>query len=128
LEPVKTAAADEARATILERNNDWAGAERALTDYVTKTVPADGALDDTQRRNLLRLATAAARAGDDPALAGLRQHETARMGTGPLADMFRLLTADQVRSVADLKRSGQEATLARGLPAGLKALKQGAGQ
>ena len=35
------------------------------------------------------------------------------MECGPLADMFRLLTADQVRSVADLKRSGQEATLAR---------------
>ena len=37
------------------------------------------------------------------------------MGAGPLADMFRLLTADQVRSVADLKRSGQEAALARAL-------------
>jgi hypothetical protein len=44
------------------------------------------------------------------------------MGSGPLADMFRLLTAEQVRSVADLKRSGQEATLARGLPGQLNAL------
>jgi hypothetical protein len=44
------------------------------------------------------------------------------MGTGPLADMFRLLTADQIRSVADLKRSGQEAALARALPNQLKAL------
>ena len=47
------------------------------------------------------------------------------MGNGPLADMFRLLTSDQVRSIADLKRSGQEATLARGLPDGLKAVKAG---
>jgi hypothetical protein len=51
-----------------------------------------------------------------------------RMGTGPLADMFRLLTADQVRGVADLKRSGQEAALARSLPGELKALQQGAAQ
>ena len=43
------------------------------------------------------------------------------METGPLADMFRLLTADQVRSVGDLKRSGQEAALARALPGQLKA-------
>jgi hypothetical protein len=40
--------------------------------------------------------------------------------------MFRLLTADQVRGIADLKRSGQEATLARGLPGQLKALQPAA--
>jgi hypothetical protein len=120
------AAADEARATILERANDWAGAEKALAAYVARTVPASGGLDDTQRRALLRLATATARAGDDAALAGLREHEAPRMGSGPLADMFRLLTADQVRGVADLKRSGQEAALARGLPGQLKALQPAA--
>ena len=117
---LSTAAADEARASILERGNDWPAAEKALTDYTAKTVPAQGKLDDTQRRTLLRLATAAARAGDDGTLAALRQRETSRMETGPLADMFRLLTAEQVRGVADLKRSGQEATLARQLPSNLK--------
>jgi hypothetical protein len=71
---------------------------------------------------LLRLATSAARAGDEAGLAALRQRETARMGTGPLAEMFRLLTADQVRSLADLRRSGQEALLARDLPTQLKAI------
>ena len=125
LAPTKTAAADEQRATILERANDWPGAERALSDYVAKAVPPEGELDDTQRRTLLRLATAAARAGDDAALVGLREHQAVRMGNGPLADMFRLLTSDQVRTVADLKRSGREATLARGLPDGLKAVKGG---
>jgi hypothetical protein len=119
-------AADEARATILERANDWAGAEKALASYVARTVPTSGGLDDAQRRALLRLATTAARAGDDAALAGLREHEGPRMGSGPLADMFRLLTADQVRGIADLKRSGQEATLARGLPGQLKALQPAA--
>ena len=47
--------------------------------------------------------------------------------SGPLADMFRLLTADPVRSTTDLKRSGQEATLARRLPGQLKALQSPAG-
>jgi hypothetical protein len=117
-----SAAAYEARATILERANDWPAAQRALTDYAAKTVPLDGKLDDPQRRTLLRLATATARAGDNPALTALRQREGARMETGPLADMFRLLTADPVRGVADLKRSGQEANLARELPGELKTL------
>jgi hypothetical protein len=117
-----TAAADEARATILERANDWPAAEQALAAYTAKVIPAQGKLDDGQRRTLLRLATAAARAGDDATLAMLRQQQIERMETGPLADMFRLLTADQVRGVADLKRSGQEAALARQLPVQLKAI------
>ena len=116
-----SAAADEARATILERANDWPAAQRALTAYAAKTVPAEGKLDDAQRRTLLRLATATARAGDNAALTELRRREGARMGSGPLADMFRLLTADQISSVADLKRSGQETALARELPGQLKA-------
>ena len=128
LATLDSAAADEARATILERANDWPAAQRALTDYAAKTVPAEGKLDDAQRRTLLRLATAAARAGDNAALTALRQREGARMGSGPLADMFRLLTADQVRSVADLKRSGQETALARELPGQLKALQASARQ
>ncbi|HEX4171228.1 MAG TPA: hypothetical protein VHY82_01970, partial [Acetobacteraceae bacterium] len=120
-------AADEARATILERANDWPAAQKALTSYVARTVPSSGKLDDAQRRALLRLATAAARAGDDAALTALRTREAQRMESGPLADMFRLLTADQVRSVTDLKRSGQEAALARALPSQLQALHPGMG-
>jgi hypothetical protein len=51
-----SAAADEARATILERANDWPAAQHALADYAAKTVPPEGKLDDAQRRTLLRLA------------------------------------------------------------------------
>ena len=128
LATVDSPGADEARAAILERANNWPAAQKALADYAARTVPQEGALDEAQQRTLLRLATAAARAGDDAALAALREHDTARMGTGPLANMFRLLTAAQVRSVADLKRSGQEAALARGLSGELKALQPGAAQ
>jgi hypothetical protein len=124
LASLDTTSANEARATILERSNDWPAAQKALAAYAAGTVPTEGSLDDSQRRTLLRLATAAARAGDDATLTALRGREGARMGTGPLADMFRFLTADQVRNVADLKRSGQEAALARELPSQLKAMQQ----
>jgi hypothetical protein len=122
LGPLDTASADEARATILERANDWPAAEKALNAYATRIVPEDGKLDDGQRRTLLRLATAAARAGDKATLTALRQSAGPRMESGPLADMFRLLTADQVLGVGDLKRSAQEAVLARDLPGQLKAV------
>jgi hypothetical protein len=115
-------AADEARATILEQARDWAGATTALAEQVRKTTPTDGALDEAQRRLLVRLASAAAQAGDETALAGLRAHEAGRIGSGPLADMFRVLIANPVHGVADLQRAARETALMRGLPQGLKAL------
>lgn len=121
-------AADETRATILEQARDWGGAKRALGSLVRRTVPETGDLDDAQQRALLRLATAAARAGDETLLSTLREKESTRMPDGPLGDMFRLLTADPVRAVADLGRAKQEIGLARGVPAGLKALDAGARQ
>ena len=75
------AAADDARATILERSNDWPAAQKALTALVARTVPVDGKLVDGQRRTLLRLATAAARAGDEAVLSMLRRREAAQMET-----------------------------------------------
>ncbi len=123
-----TADADAARATILERANDWPAAEKALADYTAKIVPAEGAIDEGQRRALLRLATAAARAGDETMLNELRQRNAERMGAGPVADMFRLLTAEQVRGLGDLKRSGKEAALAGTLPDRLKGLQATAPQ
>jgi hypothetical protein len=124
LRALDTASADEARAAILERANDWPAAENALSAYVARVVPTEGRLDEGQQRSLLRLATAAARSGDTAKLAALRQSVGTRMDPGPLPDMFRLLTADQVRNVGDLKRSGQEAALARDIPADLKAVQQ----
>jgi hypothetical protein len=115
-------AADETRAAILEQVGDWPGAQRALAGLARRSVPETGDLDDSMRRILLRLATAAARAGDDAMLAVLRERESERMGAGPIGDMFRLLTADAVRGSADLGRAKQEIDLARALPAGLRSL------
>ena len=122
LSNLHSAAAAAARADITEQAQDWWGADRALTEYVDRTVPAAGTLDDRQRQALLHLATAAARAGDDATLAGLNARESARMGSGALADMFHLLTAPPVRHPSDLRRARQEAGLASALPADLKAV------
>lgn len=117
-----SAAADETRAAVQEQAKDWRGAGQALASLARRTLPETGELDDPQRRILLRLATAAARAGDNATLARLREKEAERMGGGPLGDMFRLLTAESVRGADDLPRAQQEIGLARALPAGLKAL------
>jgi hypothetical protein len=120
---LSSVAAQAERASILEQAKDWAGADRALAEYVAKTVPETGDLDDGARHSLLRLATAAARAGDEATLAALREHQEARMGTGPLADMFRLLTSDPVHGTDDLPRAGREVGYARALPADLQAMR-----
>jgi hypothetical protein len=118
-----TVAASAARASILEQAKDWAGADRALADYVAKAVPETGDLNDDARRLLLRLATAAARSGDAATLTALRDRQESRMGTGPLADMFHLLIADPVHGAADLARAGREVGYARALPANLQAMR-----
>jgi hypothetical protein len=68
---------------------------------------------------LLRLASAAAQAGDEAMLGQLRDHDLPRMPAGKLADMFRLLTERPVEGVSDLPRAAREATLARAMPAAL---------
>lgn len=122
LTPLSIPAAGELRATILEQAGNWPEAAKALAGNVAAVVPAQGALDDPQRRQLLRLASAASQAGDDALVERLRTQELPRMAGGPLADMFRLLTAAKVEAAADLKRSGREVALARTLPAGLRAV------
>lgn len=122
LAPLTALPAEEARALILEQARDWAGARAVLGRIVATTVPDGGPLDDPQRRLLLRLATVAAKANDEATLAALRARDAERIGDGPVGDMFRLLTADQVRTASDLARARQEIGLARAATAGLKSL------
>jgi tetratricopeptide (TPR) repeat protein len=122
LAPLRTGRATEARAQILENASDWAGAEQAWSDCVALTLPESGMLDEGQTRTVLRLATATARAADDAGLAELRVKYGNRIGTSPLGDVFRLLTAEPVKTNADIKRSQQEVALATSLPADLKAI------
>jgi hypothetical protein len=116
-----TPEADEVRATLSEQAKDWHGAVTALLSYVQKTVPADGPLAEAPANTLLRLASAAAQAGDEALLGQLRDHDLARMPAGKLADMFKLLTERPVQGVADLPRAAKEAAFAGTLPAELDA-------
>jgi hypothetical protein len=123
LTPMKTAQTTQARAEILEAASDWRGAAQAWSDCAGLTLPASGPLDDSQVRTVLRLATATARAGDEAGLSDLRAKYGPRIGAGPLADMFRLLTAEPIRGTADIGRSQRETNMAASLPADLKALR-----
>ena len=122
LASLRTGRTTEARARILEGAADWSGAAQAWADCVALTVPDSGPLDEAGARIVLRLATATARAGGDAGLAGLRAKFDGRIGTGPLGDMFRLLTAEPIRTTADIGRSQRETSLAASAPNGLKAL------
>jgi tetratricopeptide (TPR) repeat protein len=126
LAPFRTARATEARAQILENASDWPGAEQAWSDCVALTLPESGMLDESRTRMMLRLATATARASDDAGLADLRVKYGNRVGAGPLGDMFRLLTAEPVRTTADIGRSQKEMSLVASLPSDLKALQANA--
>jgi hypothetical protein len=117
-----TAAADDARAGLLEQAKDWPGAVAALSSYAQKTVPPTGPLGEAPANVLLHLASLAAQANDEALLAQLRDRELPRMPPGKLADLMRMLTERPVQGVSDLPRAAQEAALARAMPAALKSV------
>ncbi len=122
LAALATPAATAAQAAILEAAKDWPAAEAALAALAAQSVEPAGVLDDAAGRLLLRLAGAAAEAGDEAMLARLRTDDLPRLKAGKLADMLGVLTERPVADVPDLPRAAQEAALARGLPADLGAL------
>ena len=113
LEALGTPRADDLRARLLADAGQWPEATAALQRLALRTLPASGVLDDAQSSLLLRLAAAAAQAGDVPALAELRAHDLSRVPAGRSADLLRVLTEGPVQTVADLPRAGAEMTLAR---------------
>jgi hypothetical protein len=119
---IDTAAADDARASLLESAKEWPAAVGALSSLVARDVPPSGPLADAQARLVLRLATAAAQAGDEAVLARLRADDLPRMPAGKLTEMLGLLTETPVQAVSDLPRAAQEAAAARALPAALSAM------
>lgn len=113
----------EARADIAAAAGDWAETARALAELAEAQLPpTDRALDEAQRRLLVRLAAAAALAGDNATLASLAATRGAQMASGPFAEPFRLLTADPVSGAADLPRLAAEVALARALPRSIAAI------
>jgi hypothetical protein len=119
-------AAGEALAEVLADSADWPGAAAALGAHLATTLPeAPAALDESQRRRVLRQAVLLALAGEEAGLGALRERHAARMGEGPLAEAFSVLTADPLRGLADLPRLQRELQLFRNLPRRLEALRAG---
>ena len=117
-----TPAALALRATLLEQAKDWPAASAALSALARASLPPTGMLDATQSRLVLRMAAAAAQAGDERALAGLRANLAPRLGQEQMRDLANLLSAAPVQGVGDLPRAAQEARLARSVPASFRAL------
>ena len=117
-----TPAALSLRAQLLEEARDWPAATAALGALIRANLPPGGMLDREQSRLVLRMAAAAAQAGDERTLASLRANLAPRLGEEPLRDLANLLSAAPVQGVADLPRAAQEARLARSAPASLRAL------
>jgi hypothetical protein len=99
-----------------------------LRAHLTHTLPpAPAALPADARRLLARTAALLSFAGDEAALAALREAEASRMAGGPYAEAFALITAGRMAGIGDLSRIRQEVELARTLPSRLDALRAGAG-
>ncbi|MDE2007867.1 MAG: hypothetical protein KGI51_14955, partial [Rhodospirillales bacterium] len=111
-----------AAAALAERGGDWPAAEAALARAVGRAVPASGVLDPGQQRLLLRLAAARVRVGDLAGLAALRA-QAGRMAPGPMADMFRLLTAPPGPGGAAPEGAETMAALAARFGAALKSVR-----
>lgn len=122
LSGVGTARADDLRASLLEGAKDWPGALAALRDLASKRVPLTGMLAPDQQEIVLREASAALQAGDQQALAALRDADGVRMSAGPRAALFQLLTGRPVQVAADLPRGARTVSLAREMPQQLQAL------
>jgi hypothetical protein len=107
LERDRSPEAQQLRAEAAWRQKDW---KRALA-FLEPILPmrSDAPLDDMERRVALRAAVAALFAEEDSRLAALAQAYSARMGGGPDADAFDLITSKP--SVGD----GRILDAARGL-------------
>jgi hypothetical protein len=119
LAPLQSVDALTLEAGILERLRNWHGAEMALQMLANSQTPRGGALSGAQQDLVLRLAGAAAQAGDTALLHSLQTGDALRLSPGPRRSLFQLLVAQPVQGVADLPRSAREAEAARGLPAAL---------
>ncbi len=116
-----SAEANDLRADYYARAGDWQRSLETL-DTMAAALPDTGALTDKQQDLLLREATAAVQAGNGTALKRLAKFD-GRL-TPPRTDLFRVLTATDVKGPEDLPRAARELTIAKTFPERLNALKR----
>ncbi len=113
-----------ARAELHAEAQDWPAALAAMNEHIAIRLPAaPAALAREDRVALARAAAFAALAGDETALAALREAHGERMRGGALSEAFAALTSDPLRGLADLPRVQQEIGMLRLLPSRLEALR-----
>lgn len=106
------------RATILEGRHDWTGAAAVLA--ASRESSGFATLPDAvQRQRILREARDDSDAGDTAAMRNLRSAGQKTFLSGQGADLFAVLTAEPIQSVADLSRSAREVAGMQALPASL---------
>jgi hypothetical protein len=115
----ETPEALDMQATLLEQRHDWHRAEAVLQALVHASLPAAGALTESQQDLLLRLASAASEAGDIAFMQQLQSGDATRLAAGPRAQLFQALATRPIQAVGDLPRSAREAEAARAVPAAL---------
>ncbi len=102
--------ADELRADILWRAQDWAGAAKVLSRLVG--APTDAGLPDEDARRAIHLAVALSLADDRE---GLKQLD-ARIGTamrqGPYADIYKVVVSETGGPAADVQDAARRAAAA----------------
>ncbi len=110
--------AADLKATIMEGQHDWNGAAGVLKGEVSDP-PGFATLSQNGQRDLvMRLARDEADAGDQIGLRTLRNTQS-ELFTGTDAALFAVLTAEPVRSTADLPRSKAEVTTLRSVSAAM---------
>lgn len=112
-------------AALLAEQQDWAGAAAAMQTHLAIVLPPPGnALAPEHRPLIARTAALLALAGDESALAALRDAEQPRMAGGPLEEAFAVITAARIAGLDDLPRLRQELDVARLLPTRLDGLRE----
>ncbi|NGM21739.1 hypothetical protein G3576_17075 [Roseomonas stagni] len=109
-------------AELLAEGQDWAGAAAALNEHMARSMPAEGALDDAARRDLLRMAAFLALAGDQAGLDALRDRYAPRLPAGAFTEAFAAL-ASRSTGTLNLPRLREEIAGARALQNQSRALR-----
>jgi hypothetical protein len=108
-------AASELATSIMEAQHAWASAVTRLQSSMTNG-DFSARSEADQQSLILRLARDEAEAGDQAGLHILHETQAARFAASSSASLFAVLTAEPVRSTADLPRSAGEVRTLQALP------------
>jgi hypothetical protein len=113
LTQLDTLAGDMRLADLAEQAQRWPDAVAALGRILQRSTPKGARLRDDQAAILLRLASAAAEAGDNAVLTELRDRDVSTLSPGSTTDLIQLILARPIAGVSELPRASREMMAAR---------------